>query len=330
MLGRALFAALKRLRLAARPAARVIRIGRHFAAYRVPGESARCPACASEALRLIEPLASNRPAWRFGFITGCRRCGVLFANPLPSERDLAQVYSPEGEWGRHRQEEQEKQVSARTIAGLFAPAAGELDVLHPPPGAAVLDFGCGLGGMLDAFAALGWDTYGIDPATKVAFNRHHEVTTLPAGPRFDVAILHHVLEHVSAPLDILRAIGIATKPGGLLLVSVPNLDGLPEHRELKYCIRSDVHVLAYTTACLTWLLAEAGFAVISSTPGRRNPRRRVVLARRDPTPQAKPVEPLAAAMTALTAYGAIEKGWLPARMRAALADLRHSRWRVQK
>jgi SAM-dependent methyltransferase len=307
---------------------RVFRNARHLVAYRVPGESRRCPACGDGSLRNLAPLASHRSIGRFGFITGCRRCGVIFANPLPTEAEMTAVYSPEGEWGRHRQEEHEKQVSAKTIAALFAPAAGELNVLNPPPGAAVLDFGCGLGGMLDAFAAAGWETYGIDPATKVAFDRHRELTALPAEPRFDLAVLHHVLEHVSTPLDILRSIAAATKPGGYLLVSVPNLDGLPGHGELKYCIRSGVHVLAYRTDCLTWLLADAGFHVVSSTPGHRNPRRRVVLARRGHGTGAKPADPLRAAVTALGNVGALPKSRMPVRLQAALADLRHLRWRA--
>ena len=53
-------------------------------------------------------------------------------------------------------------------------------------GREVLDFGCGLGGMLDAFAALGWETYGIDPSTRAAFARHRELTALPTEPRFDL------------------------------------------------------------------------------------------------------------------------------------------------
>ena len=56
---------------------------------------------------------------------------------------------------------------------------GRLDVLAPPPGSTVLDFGCGRGEVLDGLAGAGWTTYGVDPATKVAFRRHREVVDIP-------------------------------------------------------------------------------------------------------------------------------------------------------
>jgi SAM-dependent methyltransferase len=337
MAARGAFGLLKHGRLALRPLRRGIRIVQHLACYRVPGERRRCPACASPAIDHLEPLVSGRSSFRFGFISGCRRCGLLFANPLPDDSDLETVYSPGGEWGRHRQEEQEKQVSAGRLDALFAPIRGELRVLQPPADASVLDFGCGLGGMLDAFAAAGWRTYGIDPATKLAFSRHRELTVPPAEAVFDLAILHHVLEHVTAPLSILRDLAAAVRPGGFLLVSVPNIDDLPEHGDVKYCLRSEVHVLAYTSDCLAWLLAVAGFRVVSDARAPGNPRKRVVLGRRENVPLSGPPTPLRSGRAVLARYSATHAAssharprWLPVRVRAAYADLKRAEWRIQR
>lgn len=238
--------------------------------YAPPGEQRACPACGSLIVRHIEPLGLRQPQdhhWKFGFISGCRQCGVLFANPLPTSRDLVRAYSPEGDWGRTRQEEREKPVTRGRLARAFAPIVAELDPLRPPPGAAVIDFGCGLGGMLDTLANVGWQTFGVETATRVAFTRHAELREVPQDGRFDLAILHHVLEHVTDPLVILRQLAGATREGGFLLVSVPNLDALPLHRDLDYCIRSRTHVLAYSTECLRWLLADAGFEIVSAGGG---------------------------------------------------------------
>ncbi|MGE0591885.1 MAG: class I SAM-dependent methyltransferase [Vicinamibacterales bacterium] len=238
--------------------------------YAPPGEQRACPACGSLIVRHIEPLGLRQPQdhhWKFGFISGCRQCGVLFANPLPTSTDLLRAYSPEGDWGRTRQEEREKPVTRGRLARAFAPIVAELDPLRPPPGAAVIDFGCGLGGMLDTLANVGWQTFGVESATRVAFTRHTELREVPQDGRFDLAILHHVLEHVTEPLAILRQLAGATREGGFLLVSVPNLDALPLHRDLDYCIRSRTHVLAYSTECLRWLLADAGFEIVSAGGG---------------------------------------------------------------
>ena len=312
------------------------RVARHLAAYRVPHERDTCPACGGRPLRHLAPLSSSRPLWRFGFISGCVRCGVLFANPLPSEGDLIEAYSPEGEWGRHRQEEQEKPVSQARLEAIFAPVRSEFDITHPRRGASVLDLGCGLGGLLDSLAALGWDTHGIDPATKVAFQRHRELASIPDHPQFDLVVLHHVIEHVTDPLAILRQLARATRDGGFLFLSVPNLDDVAEHGELKYCLRHKVHVLAYSAQCLEWLAAAAGFRIVSTSPIPRKPRQRVALARRESSrPLPSPARPLESARAALDRYynrHPDDRGplWasLPVRLRAAYWDLERARWRI--
>ena len=295
------------------------------------GRAARLPGlrCApDDQSRAAEHYASGISRWKFGFISGCRQCGVLFANPLPSVQDLDAVYSPEGEWGGLRQATQEKAVSARRLAWLFEPRAHELDVLRPASGSTVLDFGCGLGGMLDALEDVGWQTFGIEPATDVAFRRHQQLTAIPDDARFDLVLLNHVLEHVTTPLDILRQLARATRPSGLLLVRVPNLEGVAEHRDLKYCIRSKTHLTAYSLPCLEWLLADAGFALLrDAVRTEHHARHLVVLARRMSEPVATPVQPLTAARRALRAYTAGSEGdqrrWrpLPVRVRAAMLNM---------
>ncbi len=327
------FRAPKSVRKAFKPIGRAARIVRHVVTFRAPDEITICPACAASTLTPMLPLPLEGRSRTYGFASGCERCGVVFANPLPSLEQVADVYSAEGEWGRHRQEEQEKQVSRRRIERLFEPVADTLNVLAPPAHATVLDFGCGLGGMLDGLADLGWQTYGIETAMKTAFARHRELTTVPASGSFDLAIVHHVLEHVTDPLTILKQLAGAVREGGILLISVPNLDDLAVHGELKYCIRAGVHVLAYTSACLTWLAADAGFEVVSDRPGLSQSRQRIVLARRRAAAVAKPRAPLAAAQRALQRYFAASEHRsllriLPVRTQSAVLDLQRTKWRV--
>jgi SAM-dependent methyltransferase len=314
-------------------------MARQIVAYHVPGESACCPSCGSRAITHLEPLAfPNAPAvgWRVGFISGCTRCGLLFANPTPTMQALDEIYSDSGDWGRSRQDEHEDRVSRGRLEELFAPMTPHLDAVHPPQGARVLDFGCGLGGMLDSLAEHGWITAGIDPATKVAFRRHREYLEVPDEPQFDLVILHHVLEHVTEPLAILQRLARATRPGGFILISVPNLDAASEHGEKEYCIRSRIHVTAYSTRALEWLCARTGFRVMAARGDGRDSRRQVVVARREVEPVAGPDDPLAAAKAALEAYGRRHPSAsaplraFPVRVRAAAANLsRLGRHRAQ-
>ena len=54
-------------------------------------------------------------------------------------------------------------------------------------------------------AGAGWETYGIEPSTTVAFLRHRQLEAAPQDGTFDLVILHHVLEHVPKPLEVLRS-----------------------------------------------------------------------------------------------------------------------------
>lgn len=310
--------------------------------YYHPDELRTCPACRSTQLSLLAPLAlSGRPRGRrFGFVGGCHTCGLLFSNPMPTAEELRVFYSPEGVWGLERHEEAPRSHASALpyVLDLLKPAREWIDPLHPRAGAAVFEFGCGDGHLLDAFGSLGWVTYGLDPGNKRAFPRHRELHMIPSHETFDVVIAHHVLEHVATPLDVLQGLSRALKPGGLIVISVPRVDTLPRHRDFRYCINPRTHIVAYSRDCMATLLAMAGFDSIDGSPPPNAPgdgwfvlRRLRMIGRKVSTPAPAPDRPLRAAQRALAAFEAQHRGaeaWrahLPVRAQAALADVRRTR-----
>jgi len=270
--------------------------------YRAPREAERCPACGSTHLEDLDVLQMR--GRRFGFVSLCDACGLVFSNPPPTEEALAQFYAPAGTWNETHAADPgapKKSRGGGRWLSQFDPIRNELSVASPPPGARVLDYGCGTGGDLDVLQERGWETFGIEPAVDQAFPRHRRLDVIPAEPTFDLVLLNHVLEHVTRPLALLSQLARACRVSGYLLVGVPRFDTLPIHRDYSYVINGRAHVTAYTRGCLLGLLARSGWDAVADTDQRGSTRLRV-LARRVAEPPPVPDSPATEARAALRAY----------------------------
>lgn len=140
-----------------------------------------------------------------------------------------------------------------------------------PSGSRILDLGAGDGRLAAALADRGHSVTAVEPVRDVAaaegapgvtFLRSRiEDLDLPAGS-FDVAILWHVLEHLSAPTETLRRIRSWLAGGGRLVVAVPNLASWQARIGGRRWFHLDPtrHVVHLTPAGLEALLERSGFA----------------------------------------------------------------------
>jgi len=96
----------------------------------------------------------------------------------------------------------------------------------------LLDIGCGSGKLLSLEKRLGWEVYGVElEEKKASYAREVRDLNVITGDFkdieyksdfFDVISLRHVLEHLINPLVDLKKIREILKPGGLLVIRVPN------------------------------------------------------------------------------------------------------------
>ncbi len=135
----------------------------------------------------------------------------------------------------------------------------------------LLDFGGGIGKTALAAHAAGFSAIVLEDSQKAVSDGkvHHpeiewlEGKTIPdsiADGSLDVVTMFHVLEHLTEPRITLAQIHRKLRPGGLLVVEVPNWGShMRRLRGLRWQFVLDHHVNHFTAASLTSLVAKTGF-----------------------------------------------------------------------
>jgi len=135
------------------------------------------------------------------------------------------------------------------------------------------ELGCSTGGYLSKLAADGWDVVGVEPSESASNKARNsgltvhtgvlDSVTLPEGS-FDSAAAWMVIEHVLYPATTLQQIHSLLKPGGQLLISVPNA-GCWEPKVFRsawYVWELPRHLHHFTANKIRGLLEQTGFTNI--------------------------------------------------------------------
>jgi methionine biosynthesis protein MetW len=150
-----------------------------------------------------------------------------------------------------------------------------------PPNVRVLDVGCGTGSVtLIANRDRGNTVCGIEPdPDRAAAARGYglEVHTglldeafIAEHGRFDVVMSSDVVEHTAAPAEFLQMMARALHPGGLLLISVPNVAHWSVRLNLLFGrfdyepvgIMDSTHLRWFTARTIVDLVKRTGFEVL--------------------------------------------------------------------
>lgn len=198
-------------------------------------------------------------------VSRCLDCGMIYTNPQPTTY-LDEV-EHRGALERHfRPYVLETMArSGRFLLYLLSRFA---------PGRSLLDFGCGAGGMVQAALQEGWSAVGFDLNRGLveAANRHWQFDVLKTTPldrfyaeharRFDAIISYQVFEHIQAPVEAGLQMVRLLKPGGVLLIDVPNVYQPQEWFSRGRTLDPTSHWCHFSTRTLSNMLDRVGLETV--------------------------------------------------------------------
>jgi 2-polyprenyl-3-methyl-5-hydroxy-6-metoxy-1,4-benzoquinol methylase len=234
-----------------------------------------CAVCQSTAIERVDSECN---------LCRCRRCGHVFDSPRPCQEDIVAFYS-----GAEKYDFWINESAARDALWLR-----RLKMLLPYCAQGnLLDIGAGIGQFLHHarpyFSQIA-GTEVSDSAVRIAEERyglaiqHGRLEDLKLPDSFyDTVTLFHVLEHVPDPAELVRQCHQLLRPGGALMIAVPN-DVLAWSSLLKRIGRklglapfqkfsrvlgipragtsSEIHLSHFTPGVLRELVTGCGFRIV--------------------------------------------------------------------
>lgn len=195
-----------------------------------------------------------------GDILRCDACGHMQLDRFPTDEELSTEYARAESADYVDEEAGQRETARRTLARVERYVA---------PGR-LLDLGCWVGFLLSEAEPRGWEAVGVEPsAFASSYAREHLgldvrtgalfTTELPDS-HFDVVLLGDVLEHLTHAGDALERIASLLRPGGALMVIVPDA-GSRVARLLgaKWWSVIPTHVHYFTRASIATMLERHGY-----------------------------------------------------------------------
>ncbi len=226
--------------------------------------STACGHARGEAETLFE---ARDPATGDAFsIVQCRQCDLAQTAPAPSEQELDGYYPQ----GYHSTTRRYRGGLDRVLTMVHRSRIRAIERLAGGRGS-VLDIGCGPGVLINQMRSRGWRVRGTERSPSAAQQARNvfrlDVSAVDvddlvaAGANYDAVVLWHVAEHLRAPRETIRGIARLLRPGGVLLIAVPNF-GSPEARVGRagwFHLDVPRHLVHFTPATLTAILKDSGF-----------------------------------------------------------------------
>lgn len=250
-------------------------------------QKTRCPICGNDEFDVLKP--SKYPAnltaemllksysassshMLFDQLVQCRKCTMQYLNPRPNDEIVLQSYSEAVDPTFVAQNPNRIATFTKTLRKVLG------DLQWPDgQGRRYLDIGCAGGASLVAARSLGFSVQGVEPSHWLAdFGRTNYGIDVRDGilkpgmfpeASYDLITMWDVLEHIPEPGPVLDLIRTLLKPGGVLLLTYPDINCLaPRLLGDRWPFWLSVHLNYYVPATIRLQVEQANFEVLRFRP----------------------------------------------------------------
>jgi SAM-dependent methyltransferase len=239
-------------------------------------DQANCNLCGSGESTLLYSTRdmSHNLDGRFNYVK-CVGCGLIYLTPRPNEEEIGYYY-PEDYLPYKRAIDDEPFFLMRFFRRIKIQARCSR-ILKFKTSGRILDVGCATGIFLAEMRKHpGWEVIGVEPNQRAAhyaqerlqltiFNGMLNDADFPDS-YFDAITFWDVFEHLFDPMAILKEVRRLLKPGGIVVLSLPDIDSLDAKLFGRYWIGLDAprHFFVFSVRTLTQALNRSGFEVVAN------------------------------------------------------------------
>lgn len=207
-------------------------------------------------------------------VVKCKNCGLIFVTPLPEDDELFRHYDR----GYYAPWLKEQSIARRKMWNRRLKKKVQIFKRKGK----LLDVGSGCGVFLNEAKHNGWQVYGVE-VSEYAVNYAKDVFGMEVFKGelrnahfpdnfFDIVTFWHVLEHTKDPLNNLVEARRILKPGGVIVIAVPNVHNfiykaaymlVKLHKPKLFSVKDrEIHLYHFSISSLKKMVEKAGLTPI--------------------------------------------------------------------
>jgi SAM-dependent methyltransferase len=237
-----------------------------------------CPVCSGKQIRKIFAAKDYTVSGELFTLYSCNDCSFVFTQDIPSPGEIGPYYASQN-YISHSNTQKGlinnlyHKVRKLTLVSKRKMIVAETGIKK----GSLLDVGCGTGAFLNEMKTAGWEITGLEPDETARNNARElfgiqprpsqELFSLPAQS-FDAITMWHVMEHVHQLYEYTEQLKKLLKPGGRLLIAVPNYTSHDAGHYKEYWAAYDVprHLYHFSPVSMRVLMEKHGLEVIDTKP----------------------------------------------------------------